>query len=586
MPRLGHLQKLRKTELYLRITDEAMIAFSDSPVVAEQQMAAIIYYLTTFGFVDGRFDDSERTEIRRWIRALVEMRVDAMGLDTLTERLETVEKQNQYFERVFQRVTAESQALFDEAVAHGEKPEDFVMARLRLRCYELFKAFDPRSQETLLYIVNRVLEADGVIHAIERRFRDDLIELLKLEPARTAGATPVSAAQLPPITFEAPQRLVGTLTEHALLQLGEEHYSRDPGRLSEQLLRDYELMREAVDAWELQRGGGAGRLTGKQQASELTGAPFLDGFVYVLPDDGKERELIVVGDLHGCYSCLKAALLQSDFFPKVMAHRKDPAANPEVKLIFLGDYIDRGRFSYDGVLRTVLQLFVSMPEHVVVLRGNHEYYVDLGDRISGGVAPAEAIASFAPYFPKRMFEAFKYCFERMPSMLIAGPLLFVHAGIPRDDTQAQKWRDLSTLNDAEMRFQMMWSDPSPANHIPAELQRQNARFSFGKQQFRAFMERIGCHTLLRGHEKINEGYKRVFSEDGYNLLNLFSAGGKENADLPENASYRSVTPMALTIRQRAGQTSVVPWPIEWQRWNDPVVNGFMRKPAEIAFRVV
>jgi len=150
----------------------------------------------------------------------------------------------------------------------------------------------------------------------------------------------------------------------------------------------------------------------------------------------------------------------------------------------------------DGILRTVLQLFVSMPEHVIVLRGNHEYYVDTGNRVSAGVAPAEAIATYAPYLPKQMFDAFRYLFERMPSMVIFGRILFVHAGIPRDESIEHKWRDLASLNDYDLRFQMMWSDPTNANHIPAELQRHNARFPFGKQQFRAFMERIGCHTMI------------------------------------------------------------------------------------------
>ena len=58
----------------------------------------------------------ERVEIRRWIRALVETRVDHMGIETLAERLDTVEKQTAYFERVFQRIIAEIQALFDEAL--------------------------------------------------------------------------------------------------------------------------------------------------------------------------------------------------------------------------------------------------------------------------------------------------------------------------------------------------------------------------------------------------------------------------------------------------------------------------------------
>ena len=88
--------------------------------------------------------------------------------------------------------------------------------------------------------------------------------------------------------------------------------------------------------------------------------PFLDGHVYVVaPKPGLAYELLVLGDLHGCYSCLKAALMQADFFAKVQAHHDDPEKNPRMMLVFLGDYIDRGRFSYNGILRTVMQLFVD-----------------------------------------------------------------------------------------------------------------------------------------------------------------------------------------------------------------------------------
>jgi hypothetical protein len=49
------------------------------------------------------------------------------------------------------------------------------------------------------------------------------------------------------------------------------------------------------------------------------------------------------------------------------AYRKDPAREPFPMLVLLGDYIDRGFFSLNGVLRTVLQLYVTAPELVVVL---------------------------------------------------------------------------------------------------------------------------------------------------------------------------------------------------------------------------
>ena len=44
----------------------------------------------------------------------------------------------------------------------------------------------------------------------------------------------------------------------------------------------------------------------------------------------------VLGDLHGCYSCLKAALLQADFFRKVQAWHDDPANNPKMVAVLLG----------------------------------------------------------------------------------------------------------------------------------------------------------------------------------------------------------------------------------------------------------
>lgn len=49
------------------------------------------------------------------------------------------------------------------------------------------------------------------------------------------------------------------------------------------------------------------------------------------------------------------------------------------------------------------------------------------------------------------------------------------------------------------------------------------RFNFGSEQFRAFMERIGCHTLIRGHEQTDAGFTTVF--DGRGDYTLFSAGG-------------------------------------------------------------
>jgi hypothetical protein len=294
-------------------------------------------------------------------------------------------------------------------------------------------------------------------------------------------------------------------------------------------------------------------------------------------------EITVLGDLHGCYSCLKGALLQADFFAKLEAWKLD-TRKPEPKLVLLGDYIDRGMFSYNGVLRTVMQLYLAAPDHVFPLRGNHEYYIEYRGRIYGGVKPAEAINTLIGHIPGEVFQEYMQMFEQLPNMLFFDDLMFVHAGIPRDADIKARLKDMSSLNDSELRFQMLWSDPSTADFIPDDLQAQNARFPFGKRQFEAFMARLGCSMMIRGHEKIDAGFKSMYG-DVASLLSLFSSGGADNFDLPADSSYRTVTPMAATIRLEGGTAQVTPWLIDYKRFNDPKRNRFFASPPEIEHKV-
>ncbi len=562
-----------------------MVVFSKNPEIAERQMQAVIVYLTTFGWIDGDFDLSEKLFVLEYIRSLVEMRVNQARIDDPMLRLETINRYTAHFDTEFERADNEIRSWFDEVVAGDENQQKFVHARMKLRCFELFKQFDESNQRDLLDAAAKLIAADGVEHPNETRFRQELAALLGAEVPVIDEDVPAAEPPPPPLQVAPPVEPPPRMENHPILEHMEKHYSRDPAMLYEQIKDDHELLSQSIVLWNEQRAQGEGRLAGKTQISQLTGS-FLDGHVYVvMPEPGKAYELIVLGDMHGCYSCLKGALLQADFFRKVQAYRKNPASNPMVKLVLLGDYIDRGYFSFNGILRTIMQLYVSMPEHVVILRGNHEYFLEMNGRVFGGVRPAEAIATMSPYLPVQMLEAYMMLFESMPNMMFFDRTLFVHAGIPRDETLEARYHDLSSLNDNELRFEMLWSDPSQANHVPRELQRENARFPFGKQQFRAFMHKIGANALIRGHEKINDGYRPIYTEPDMALLNLFSAGGKNNRDLPADSSYRQVTPMALTISYKDGVQTATPWLIDYESFNSPDRNGFFRVAPEIEFRV-
>src|SRR5690349_17279714 len=68
-----------------------------------------------------------------------------------------------------------------------------------------------------------------------------------------------------------------------------------------------------------------------------------------------------IGDIHGCHDLLIALL------DGVRRH----AGGRPYRLVFLGDYIDRGRDSA-AVVDTVRELQAQSPDTVTCLMGNHE----------------------------------------------------------------------------------------------------------------------------------------------------------------------------------------------------------------------
>jgi hypothetical protein len=561
-----------------------MLTFSTNPDTAEQQMNAIIFYLTAFGYIDGKFDFTEKTFVRIYIRQLVAARATAAMPDAdAATRDEVVAKFVTHFLEVFEQVDRNVKDLFDEAVADGEDVEKFVYAKLKLKSYEIFRSFDRDNQRELLSTIDELIYADGSLHPAEAKFRGELDALLDAETPLSPEDVEFLKAHR--VAIEGPAALRPRLEDHPFFASFEQHYSADPKRLRKQTAADLDLMKRFTAALGEQRRAGAGRLAGHQTLADFAGqAPFLDGHIFVHPAaTDRVYELTVLGDLHGCYSCLKGALLQADFFAKLEAWKQNPTL-PEPKLVLLGDYIDRGRFSYNGVLRAVMELFLAAPHHVFPLRGNHEYYIEYRGRIYGGVKPAEAINTLANHMPGEVFAEYMRMFEEMPNVLFFDDLMFVHAGIPRDADIRAKVSDLAALNDPDLRFQMLWSDPSTADFIPEDLQAQNARFPFGRRQFEAFMSRIGCSMMVRGHEKVDAGFRPMYG-DHASLISLFSAGGADNEDLPRDSSYRTVTPMAATIRIENGGAQVTPWLIDYKRFNDPRRNRFFASPPEIEHKV-
>lgn len=542
-----------------------------------KDVGAIFDLLFTVGHIDGPLHTTERAFIDKYVDSVLLLVADSAQPgeeDSLREEWRA------YLAQLCAQLDTELGQLVMEA------PEE-----LRSRALTVYRALSGADQETAMELLHGLILVDGDITPPEQDLYTTLLQAThppahaapetttaQIQALPTPGGPPPPEATRGPIGVNAPISLSLVSLSDPVLDPLEHTLSPHPVERKSQIEWDHQLIASAITTWQKQRALGNGRLAGLSVVDQIpVGARFLDGHVYAMRPD-HPVELVVLGDVHGCYSCLKAALLQTNFVQRVWAHQWHPERFPDVKLVLLGDYIDRGLFSFDGVLRAVLQLFVAMPDHVFVLRGNHEHLRWFDNRIISGVHPAEALASIAAHVPIEMLDSYRILFEHMPTSLLCDHTLFVHAGIPRDDSLEARYRDLSSLNDAELRFQMMWSDPVQQDRVPLETQRQNPRFDFGRDQFVGFMQRLGMNALIRGHEKIDSGFQVVYDTGEHMLLNLFSAGGKDNCDLPKNSSYRTVTPMALSMHYGYGNRipTATPWALQYHAFNYPPHNGLYR----------
>ena len=544
-----------------------MMTFSANGDVAERQLAAVLWYLTALGYVDGNFDASERAFVSRYADSLAAGRVDPAPRGAPSW--------SAFVRAELASIEHEVEEALSEPTADGERSEVYALSRLKLRCFELFRGFDGETRTALLRAAEALFLADGVVAPEEARFHSEMTALI--EVPTEIGDADLEVVAEGSLLIEPTRHVMPASVDHPLFRRGEHDYAADAQTFRAQASADVELLHRAIAKLDEKRARGCGKLAlGTTFSDFASDAPFLDGHVVVHPPGDKACELLVLGDLHGCYSCLKAALLQANFFEKVQRYHDDPKTHPNMLLVLLGDYIDRGRYSYSGVLRAVLELFVAAPDHVIPLRGNHEYYVAINGQVYGAVKPSEAMQSLKSRADNAHFAEYMRLFESLPHSLAFADLFCVHGGLPREETLEQKWRDLTSLNDWDVRFQMLWSDPVAADVVPGELQKQSARFGFGRSQFRRFMRRIGCTTMIRGHERVKEGFREVYADPDARLLSLFSAGGATNDDLPADSNYREVTPMALTVKHVAGVTQVIPFVIDYERYNDPQLNGFFR----------
>jgi diadenosine tetraphosphatase ApaH/serine/threonine PP2A family protein phosphatase len=207
----------------------------------------------------------------------------------------------------------------------------------------------------------------------------------------------------------------------------------------------------------------------------------------------RRGRLFAVGDIHGCIEELTALLREID-----------PA--PGDKVVFLGDYVDRGPDP-----RAVVDLLIDFRDsrrcETVFLRGNHEdmFLAYLGERGSHGDAfvfngGQITLASYGVRRRQRGVEARGRIpeshiefFRGLTLSELDPPLLFVHAGIsPLRTLAEQDEEDLLWIRDEFVRNRHVLKETVVFGHTPMRDVLWHVPFKIGLDTGCVYGNKLSC----------------------------------------------------------------------------------------------
>lgn len=257
----------------------------------------------------------------------------------------------------------------------------------------------------------------------------------------------------------------------------------------------------------------------------------------------EDRDLVLVGDVHGQFKDLSTHILSHQLKAKEAGKR-------DKKFLFLGDYVDRGPQSAE-VLTLLMCLKVEYPDHIYMLRGNHEEFQTC--RIYG--FSHECTSKFKD---QRPFQKFNVVFTTLPLAAAveckAGRMFCCHGGLsPRIDLVESIQFVARTLYEGGMFEEqivdgLLWSDPGEKAWFHGNA--RGCGFLFGPEATKQFLTSNKFDFIVRAHQLQMNGW--AWEHDN-KVLTIFSApnycgiNGNKGGILIINGSQESLAPDALTL---------------------------------------
>ena len=203
--------------------------------------------------------------------------------------------------------------------------------------------------------------------------------------------------------------------------------------------------------------------------------------------------VIICGDIHG------------QIYDLIELFKKGGEI-PNSRYVFMGDYVDRG---YNGVevLELLLALKVKYPEHITLLRGNHE-----SRQICFAYGFYEEITR--KYGNANAWEYFTDLFDYLPlAALVEGKIFCVHGGLSPYISTVDQIRLINRKMEIPREgvfCDLMWSDPDDIETWIISC--RGAGWIYGWKVVDEFTHINGLELICRAHQLVMEGFKYHFKK--------------------------------------------------------------------------
>jgi len=214
-----------------------------------------------------------------------------------------------------------------------------------------------------------------------------------------------------------------------------------------------------------------------------------------------QAPLKIVGDLHGQFHDL-LRLFECGGYP------------PETNYLFLGDYVDRGKYSLETIC-LLLAYKIKYPENFFLLRGNHE--AASINRLYGFYEECKRRYSM------KLWKIFTDCFNCLPIAAVVDDKIFcVHGGLSPEHHSMDQLKAIkrpTDVADTGIVCDLLWSDPMRNQQGWGPSERE-VSFTFGEDVVDRFLEKHGLDLICRAHQVVEDGYEFFANR---RLVTVFSA---------------------------------------------------------------